>query len=78
MLIQILHTEITKRLDDPIEKVREWAVKGFMIVLTKPSEEFVKSTYKAHHELLIDTLLTHLDDTDPKYHKEFTGKSFIY
>lgn len=64
---------MVKRLDDPIEKVREWAIKALKIILETPPDEFKKSTYKAHHELIIDTLITHLDDTDPKYHKEFTG-----
>lgn len=69
--------EIAKRLDDPIELVREWAVKAFRIILNEPPDEFKNSTYKAHHELLLDMLLTHLDDTDPKYHNEFKGNTYF-
>ncbi|KAJ8911640.1 hypothetical protein NQ315_005985 [Exocentrus adspersus] len=59
-----IYPELLKRLDDPVENVRLCALKSIMILLESPPEEFKANHYKAHHEIIIDTLLTHFDDED--------------
>ncbi|XP_018576048.1 dynein assembly factor 5, axonemal [Anoplophora glabripennis] len=59
-----VYPEILKRFDDPTEKVRLCALKNISLFFDNPPEEFKKNCYKAHHELIIDTLLTHFDDEE--------------
>lgn len=56
--------EILKRLDDPTDKVRTTALKNLTRLFHAAPEEFLKPSFKTHHELIIDTLLTHFDDDD--------------
>ncbi|CAH1977312.1 unnamed protein product [Acanthoscelides obtectus] len=60
-----VYSEFLKRLDDPTEKVRITALGNLPMILTDVPEDFKNYTYKAHHEMIIDTLLTHFDDDDP-------------
>ncbi|VEN39068.1 unnamed protein product, partial [Callosobruchus maculatus] len=59
-----VYPEFLKRLDDPIEKVRITALGNLPMILADVPEDFRKYNYKAHHEMIIDTLLTHFDDDD--------------
>ncbi|CAG9815936.1 unnamed protein product [Phaedon cochleariae] len=59
-----VYPEILKRLDDPTEKVRLCALRNLPVILRNVPPEFKSPHYKAHHELIIDTLLTHFDDDD--------------
>lgn len=56
-----------KRLDDPTDKVRITAVKNLAKLFQTPPEEFLRVSFKPHHELIIDTLLTHFDDDDDNF-----------
>ena len=60
----IVFVEILKRLDDPTEKVRHCALRVLPEVFAEPPEAFKEPNFRAHHELIIDTLLTHFDDDD--------------
>nr|CAI5857256.1 unnamed protein product [Callosobruchus analis] len=59
-----VYPEFLKRLDDPVEKVRITALGSLPMILADVPEDFKKYNYKAHHEMIIDTLLTHFDDDD--------------
>ncbi|RZC34979.1 HEAT repeat-containing protein 2 [Asbolus verrucosus] len=59
-----IYPEILKRLDDPIEKVRLCALRVLPEIFAKTPEAFKEAHYKAHHEFIVDTLLTHFDDDD--------------
>ncbi|EFA07827.2 HEAT repeat-containing protein 2-like Protein [Tribolium castaneum] len=59
-----LYPEILKRLDDPTDKVRVCALKILPEIFINAPEAFHEAHFKAHHELIIDTLLTHFDDDD--------------
>lgn len=62
-MIQFL-LEILRRLDDPIEKVRLNALKNLPLLFDNVPELFNKVDYRAHHDHIINTLLTHFDDND--------------
>ncbi|KAG5899350.1 hypothetical protein JTB14_036839 [Gonioctena quinquepunctata] len=64
-----VYPEILKRLDDPTEKVRLCALRNLPVILNAAPEDFRKSNYKAHHELIIDTLMTHFDDDEEEVQK---------
>ncbi|XP_044759585.1 dynein axonemal assembly factor 5 [Coccinella septempunctata] len=59
-----IYPEIMKRLDDPTEKVREGATRALVGIFEDCPEDFKAVHYKAHHELIIDTLLIHFDDDE--------------
>lgn len=56
--------EILKRLDDPTDKVRVTAIKTLPLIVQNPPEEFMGCSFQTHHDFIIDTLLTHLDDDE--------------
>lgn len=60
-------SEALKRLDDPTDKVRITAVKNLVKLFQDVPGEFLKPSFKPHHELIIDTLLTHFDDDDSNF-----------
>ncbi|KAF5289722.1 hypothetical protein FQA39_LY03639 [Lamprigera yunnana] len=64
-----IYTEIVKRLDDPTDAIRISAITVLPIIFDKAPEEFTKESYKGHHELLLDTFLTHFDDDDNELQK---------
>lgn len=66
-------TEALKRLDDPTDKVRIMAVKNLVRLFQEVPEEFLKPSFKPHHELIIDTLLTHFDDDDSNFQELVLG-----
>lgn len=57
-----------------MDKVRISALKALPSVLNKPPEDFTKVTFKPHHELILDTLLTHFDDDDSSFQALVMGK----
>ncbi|CAH0563466.1 unnamed protein product [Brassicogethes aeneus] len=59
-----IYPEVLKRLDDPTDKVRVCALHSLPTLLRDAPNNFKENYYKAHHELIIDTLLTHFDDDD--------------
>lgn len=63
-----------KRLDDPTDSVRVTAIKVLPKIFEATPEEFKKANYKGHHELIIDTLLTHFDDDDQVLQELISGK----
>lgn len=65
-----------KRLDDPTEKVRVCAVKSLTGILKNPPEAFKKVSFKPHHDLIIDTLLTHFDDDEGSFQELISGTIF--
>nr|XP_023027612.1 dynein assembly factor 5, axonemal-like [Leptinotarsa decemlineata] len=69
-----IYPEILKRLDDPTEKVRFSALRNLPIFLNSVPVEFKKANYRAHHELIIDTLLTHFDDDNEDVQNMVYGK----
>lgn len=62
-----IYPEIVKRLDDPTEKVRICAIKILLVIFKNFPNDFKSITFKSHHELLLDTLLTHFDDDDEDF-----------
>lgn len=66
--------DVLKRLDDPTDKVRLAAVKNLAKLLQAPPQEFLRNSFKPHHELIIDTLLTHFDDNDKSFQTLVSGK----
>lgn len=64
MLRNGIFAEILKRLDDPTEKVRQCALKVLPEIFADAPDAFKEGHYRAHHELIVDTLLTHFDDDD--------------
>lgn len=63
-----------KRLDDPTDKVRITVAKCLPKLLQAAPEEFTRFSFKPHHELIIDTLLTHFDDDDVTFQELVLGK----
>lgn len=59
-----IYPELLKRLDDPTEKVRLTTLISLNRLFTDVPNEFCGATFRAHHELIIDTLMTHFDDDD--------------
>ncbi|KAK9883614.1 hypothetical protein WA026_001787 [Henosepilachna vigintioctopunctata] len=59
-----VYPEMIKRLDDPTEKVREGSTRALRQIFEDCPEDFKAQHYKAHHELIIDTLLVHFDDDE--------------
>ncbi|XP_060523147.1 dynein axonemal assembly factor 5 isoform X2 [Cylas formicarius] len=59
-----IYPEVLKRLDDPTEKVRTCALQNLPRLFNDPPQEFLLPNFKAHRELIIDTLLTHFDDDE--------------
>lgn len=57
-------SEILKRLDDPTERVRLTTLKSLPVLLSNSPENFKDAYFRAHHELIVDSLLTHFDDDD--------------
>ncbi|XP_056631569.1 dynein axonemal assembly factor 5 isoform X1 [Diorhabda sublineata] len=64
-----IYPEILKRLDDPTDKVRMSALRNLPFLFKDVPENFKNSTFKAHHELIIDTLLIHFDDEEESVQK---------
>lgn len=56
--------EVLKRLDDPTEKVRLCALENLPELFENVPGEFLQPNFKAHRELIIDTLMIHFDDDD--------------
>lgn len=54
-------------MDDPTDKVRVTAIKNLVRLFEAAPGEFLKPSFKPHHELIIDTLLTHFDDDDSNF-----------
>lgn len=65
--------EILKRLDDPTDSIRISAAKVLSSIFMRAPKEFKSVNYKGHHEMIIDTYLTHLDDDDGNLQKILTG-----
>lgn len=42
-------------------------MKSLKRLFETPPDEFLKPSFKPHHELIIDTLLTHFDDDDENF-----------
>lgn len=63
-----------KRLDDPTDKVREGAARVLAGMFEDCPEDFKATNYKAHHDLIIDTLLLHFDDDEEKIQSLISGK----
>lgn len=59
-----VYPEVLKRLDDPTNFVRVCAVKALAYVFKNCPEQFKSETFKAHHQMIMDTLLVHFDDDD--------------
>ncbi|XP_019867844.2 dynein axonemal assembly factor 5 isoform X2 [Aethina tumida] len=59
-----VYPEILKRLDDPTERVRLTTLKSLPVLLSNSPENFKDAYFRAHHELIVDSLLTHFDDDD--------------
>lgn len=67
-----------KRLDDPTDKVRIAAVKSLVDIFKDPPDEFLRDSFKPHHELILDTLLTHFDDDDDDFQGLILGNDCKY
>ncbi|XP_076254146.1 dynein axonemal assembly factor 5 isoform X2 [Rhynchophorus ferrugineus] len=63
-LLLKIYPELLKRLDDPIDKVRLCALTNLTAFFEHVPEEFAQANFKAHRELIVDTLMTHFDDDD--------------
>lgn len=59
-----IYPEMMKRLDDPTEKVREGTTRALVDIFEDCPDDFKAVHYKAHHDLIIDTLLIHFDDDE--------------
>ncbi|KAL1497905.1 hypothetical protein ABEB36_008787 [Hypothenemus hampei] len=68
MFLQI-YPEIFKRLDDPTETVRISAFHGIKQLFYYLPKEFLEPNFQAQRELIIDTLMTHLDSHEEKDQK---------
>lgn len=71
-------SEILKRLDDPTEKVRLSALKILPEIFSGAPEAFKEVHFRAHHELIIDTLLTHFDDDDTTVRELVFGEFCLF
>lgn len=68
-----LIVDVLKRLDDPTDKVRITAITSLVTLFKDPPTEFLRDSFKPHHELILDTLLTHFDDDDDNFQELVLG-----
>nr|XP_022916428.1 dynein assembly factor 5, axonemal [Onthophagus taurus] len=59
-----IYPEVIKRLDDPTDKVRLSCVQCLGVIFEDVPDEFLRVTYRSHHNYIIDTLMVHFDDED--------------
>ncbi|CAG9767080.1 unnamed protein product [Ceutorhynchus assimilis] len=57
-----IYPDVLRRCDDPAEKVRLCALKNLQVIFENVPDEFLQPNFKAHRELIIDTLMVHFDD----------------
>lgn len=72
--LKIIFIEVLKRLDDPNRTVRIAALTCLTKLFDNAPDEFRHDTFKAHRELIIDTLMIHFDDNDEEVQKLAFGR----